>query len=296
MKKLVIIPVLLIFALSLFADISGVLEDADTIRKKGDYQAAEKVLLDNISRANGGSEKAEIYWRLARLKLNTGERLADRGGPDSELIDLYLEGRDYAEQAIQADPDNHLGYYWKSANIGKYGQIKGVLKSLAKAKPMRELLTSAITIKPDFPDAYFVLGQLYEKLPGGIISFGSDNYAVSLGRRAVDLMEADYEAGEREEIDYDYYIQLASHLNERGWNEAQRDKYSARKKKRYPSADNELERGFYYEGTVDIPNKTDREEALDLLNFAIGKIQAMSNPGEDNSIDLKKAKELKESL
>jgi hypothetical protein len=109
-------------------------------------------------------------------------------------------------------------------------------------------------------------------------------------------MEVEFESGEREEIDYDYYIQLASHLNARGWNEAQRDKYQARKKKRYPGADDELERGFYYEGTVDIPNQTDREEALDLLNFAIGKIEAMNNPDEDDLIDLKKAKELKESL
>ncbi|MFP4384990.1 MAG: hypothetical protein ACLFST_13040 [Spirochaetia bacterium] len=296
MKKMILVALVFLAAFSLSADISGVLDEADALRKDGNFSAAESLLESNLSRAASGSEKAEIYWRLARLKLNTGERLADKGGSNSELIDLYLAGQDYAETAMEADPDNHLGYYWSSANIGKYGQVKGVLKSLAKAKPMRELLTTAISLKPDFPDAYFVLGQLYEKLPGGIISFGNDDYAVSLGRRAVDLMEKEVRSGDRERIDYDYYIQLASHLIERGWNEAQRDKYHARKKKRYPSADNELERGFYYEGTVSIPNKEDEEEAEDLLNFVIGKIEAMANPSEDDVMDLKKAKELMETL
>ena len=118
---------------------------------------------------------------------------------------------------------NHLGYYWQSANIGKWGQAKGILNALFKATPMRDLLQQAINQEPDHAGSYYVLGQLYAEVPG-IISFGNDDYAVGLARKSIDLHEAELAAGEAEEVEHDYYIQLASHLMQRGWNERKRDR------------------------------------------------------------------------
>ena len=52
----------------------------------------------------------------------------------------------------------------------------------------------ALAANPDRSDAYYVLGQLYRELPG-VISFGNVDAAVSFGRKAVDLREAQVKSG-----------------------------------------------------------------------------------------------------
>ena len=47
--------------------------------------------------------------------------------PQADILAVFTEGEGYADKAIAADPQNDLGYYWKSANIGRWGQVKGVL-------------------------------------------------------------------------------------------------------------------------------------------------------------------------
>ena len=59
---------------------------------------------------------------------------------------IFEKGQEYADQAIAADPQNNLGYYWKSSNIGRWGQVKGILNSLFKAGPMRDLLLKDLSL------------------------------------------------------------------------------------------------------------------------------------------------------
>ena len=110
-----------------------------------------------------------------------------RGAKKDDLLKNYEEGEKYANQAIENFPNNPLSYYWKASNIGRWGQVKGILDSLGKAEPMQKLLIQAIDLDSDHSDSYFVLGELYDELPGWPISFGNIDFAVSFARKSIAL-------------------------------------------------------------------------------------------------------------
>jgi tetratricopeptide (TPR) repeat protein len=202
---------------------------------------------------------------------------------------------DYGDQAIETDPSNNLGYYWKASNLGRWGETRGILSSLRQAGPMRDLLEQSIQRDPDHAESYYVLGLLYARVPGGLISFGNTDYAVSLGRKAVDLHLADVRAGE-EELYYPIRFELASHLIDRDWNRRKRGREQASKRREHGRADGILEQSFYYEGTVDIPPVDDEEEARRILEDVIDELAEQAEPGSRKGRQLERARELRDDI
>jgi len=292
MKKLSIVVLgLLIFSTFAFADFKDTLKKADNIYDSEQYKADKDFLLNAVNKAPGSKEKAEVYWRLARVVLNLGDQAENHGIKGNELLNYFVEGEKYADKAISADPDNFNGYYWKSANIGRWGQTKGILNSLFKAEPMRDLLKKTVTLNPDFPDAYYVLGQLYEQVPGFPISFGNTDFAVSLGRKAVDLYMKRYRAGLEKDINYDFYTELSKHLYKRNWNAGKRRREKGKKLKKYNSLNDPFEKSLYYEGVAEEKNESDRGEAVEMIKWVINELSSIQNRKTSQNDDLKEAKE-----
>lgn len=283
MKRVVCALIAVSVVSAVWADLSATLEQADQYNDEERYSEGLAFLSDQLSGV-GGTDRAEIYWRMARAKLNLGADTLDTGDTDGAIA-LYEEGEAFADEAISADPTNALGYYWKSANIGRWGQAKGVLNSLFRAPDMRDLLAQTLARDENHADSYYVLGQLYEQVPG-VISFGNKDYAVSLGRLSLVKMEEELASGERDEPYYDFHIQLAAHLIARDWNARRRERSLGTKERDYRNASTPMERGFFYEGIADIPDMDDREEARLLLQEAIDALRAKPNrtPGDDGLI------------
>ena len=184
--KITLAALLLIIPFGFAAgDAKTVVAEADALHDQGGYAEAVQLLLGSAPSA-AAADQAELYWRAAREALALGDVAENAGKPQTDVLAVFVEGEGYADKAIAADPKNDLGYYWKSANIGRWGQVKGVMNALMKAQPMKDLLVKELSLNPDRTDAYFVLGQLYRELPGWPVSFGDTDAAVSLGRRAVD--------------------------------------------------------------------------------------------------------------
>jgi hypothetical protein len=236
-------------------------------------------------------EKAECYWRLARAHLFLGERAESRGAGEDELLSWYAEGEKLAQMAVDADPSNHLAYYWKSTNIGKAGQVRGVLNSLFAAKTMRDLLSTVVELNPDHADSFYVLGQLYEQVPGSI-SFGNKDFAVSLGRKSIVLHQKELAEGIEEELDYDYYTEMAKHLLARNWSAQKRTKSLKKKKNSFDKASDVLEKSFYFEAVAEMESVSDSEEAIELLEWVVRELGAVADKTENQENDLKKAKEI----
>ncbi len=55
---------------------------------------------------------------------------------------------DYADKAIKFSPSNNLGFFWKSCNLGRWGEVKGIMESLFKAEEVVELLIQSIELNP----------------------------------------------------------------------------------------------------------------------------------------------------
>jgi len=278
-----------------FALDDAAIEQADLLYDDDEPQAAFDILEDALSTAGNGAERAEVLWRMSRATLDIAELEEDKGGPADPILAMYATGEQYGVEAVEADSRNHLGYYWQSANIGKWGQLKGILNSLFKAGPMRNLLNQAITYDPDHADSYYVLGQMYEQVPG-FISFGNKDYAVSLGRKSIELHEAELAAGIEDEMNHDFYVQMASHLIARNWNEGKRDGEQSKKERNFNDTNDVLERGWYYEGMVDISAQSDREEAEDILRRMISSLESISDRSDSQNRQLIEARELQDEL
>jgi tetratricopeptide (TPR) repeat protein len=292
MKRiLVLIAALVIAGGSAWAAIDEVLEAADEMHKAGEHEELVSYLEGALPRARTNEERAEIYWRLSRAVMNLTEDRLEEGMSTSEGLSGYEDGEAYADRAIEADPDNHWGYFWKSANIGKWGQTKGILNALFKAGDMKNTLENALDAFPEHPDSYYVLGQLYEQVPGFPVSFGNMDAAVSYARLSVDLHEAEYEQGKTDEVAYDFYTELAKHLWARNWDERKRRNEHNKHARKYKRADGPLERGAHYEGMVDLKAMSDREEAREILDWVIDELSSIRNKTESQRDDYKKAQE-----
>ena len=294
-RRVALLCGLLLVAGVAFGQLQERLDAADEAYDADNLEEARSTLDGVLSEADSGSEEAEVYWRLSRVTLSIGDRRRDDGAGEDVLLPLFEQGESYADQAIEADPSNHLGYYWKSANIGRWGQVKGILNSLVRATPMRDLLVEAINREPDHADSYYVLSQLYEQVPG-MISFGNADYAVSLGRRAMALHEEELASGEEEDFREGYQVKLAAALASRDWSEGKRRREQSDKARAYRRAESELERGFHFEGTVGIPQMSDEEEARELLDEVISDLRRRSDLSEQEERQLREAQELRRSL
>lgn len=292
MKKLLLLGLAMALSLSLlWADLGSILSQIDAAHDRGDYNACLQLAQNALAQAGSNAQKAELYWRLSRANLNLGSNLKDAGGQDARALGFFEAGEANADQAIAADPTNYQGYFWKSSNIGLWGQTKGVLNSLFKARPMRDLLETALSHNDRHADSYFVLGQLFRELPGRPLSFGDNNAAVSYGRLAVQLNSEDSAQGRVAHVYYDFHVELAKSLWARNWNAAKRRSEQAKLRTAYERATNAVDRGAAYEANLNLSNQSDREEARALVQAAIRALEATANRSVSQEKDLKKARE-----
>ncbi len=275
--------------------VDDVLEQADEHYEEERYERSAEILERAESRAESGGERAEVYWRLSRVQLGLGDDFRDEAEDEDSAIEAYNRGIDYGDQAIEADGSNNLGYYWKASNLGRWGETRGILSSLRQAKPMRNLLEESIERDPRHSQSYYVLGLLYAKVPGGFVSFGNTDYAVSLARKARELHLEEVESGE-EEMYYPVRFELASHLSDRGWSRSKREREQETKRSKRSEADGVLERSFYFEGTVSLPPMSDEEEARDILEDVVDELEGEAQKSSRERRQLERARELLEEL
>jgi hypothetical protein len=290
MRKMVTAVFFLLPLALAVADTAAIAAQADSLNDAGRYLEARTLVLDAAGAADAAG-KAELFWRAARETLELGDIAEKAGKPKADILAIFTEGQDYADKAIAADPGNDLSYYWKSANIGRWGQVRGILDSLMKAQPMKDLLVKDLSINPERSDAYFVLGQLYRELPG-VISFGDIAAAASLGRKAVDMRQAQVQAGGEKEIQYNFSTELAKTLWKRNWSAAARVKEMAGRKARAASAATPLDKGASYEATITLKDISDRDEAKGLVQWVIAQLGGMSDLTAGQKKDLQKAKDV----
>lgn len=252
-------------------------------------------LIDRQTPAND-YERGQLLWRRARAMLSIAD-LSNWEGTmsDAEALALLEESDAIALKATELVPEDATAHLWRAAGIGRRGLLRGVLSSLFMASDVRDHAALAIEYDPTLPEAYYVLGQLYRELPRWPISFGNNDYAVSLARSSVAFYEETYAAGDLPVQYYDHYTQLAHALWTRNSSLRQRLRRWERARQEYEQAETALERGFHFEGMQPRPRQTDREEALDIVRRVVRELSAVREPRLRQRMDLAKARELLEA-
>lgn len=247
-----------------------------------EYDRHDEILsaLDEIeSRAAGDADRAGILWRRARAEFNRidlglyAEQLAEE-----EAMTRLADIQEMADEAVEIAGDRAPApaFFWRGAARAKQGELRGVLNALFMADDLREDLRQSVAADPEYSNPYYVAGQLYQRLPGFPISFGDTVAAVSFSRRAVDLHDAAYAAGDVPLRYWDYYVRLAENLQSRGWSQRRRERQISRMAGDHAAAATPFEEAMYYESQAEIPAQSDQEEAAELLQFVIDGIESRS--------------------
>ena len=290
---------LLVFLFCFFAIVisaqsfDDLISQVDNLHSQDAQQEALSLLQQMLSGDLDSSQRAEVLWRMSRAQLSYADQRENAGADTDELLSMFDQGKQYAIEAIEQNPVSVPALYWQASNIGRWGQTKGILDSLALADDMRDLLAQAIELDPNHADSYYVLSQLYLALPG-LISFGDKDYSVSLARKAVELMEQEISSGARtgsyNRINFSFYIKLAEALHERDWSQRKRNSRLTDKREEFAEATNALERAWYFEGQTTIPDMSDEDEADMILADVIEQLEAIPAPGVFDTRDLEDAR------
>lgn len=296
MKRLVVLTVLLLVSSMVFSAIT--VAEADAFYDQDAFPQAEQALLVQLEKAENAEEQAQVLWRLARVMVSLGDDLAkdDKAG----RFALYEKGEAYALSSIDKKP-TAFGYLWKASNVGRWGQTKGPLNALGKAKGMLEDLTVIVnSLKTlDSSESWYVLSSLYDELPGGVISFGNKDWAVSYMRMAMDTIPSHL-------LYPGHYKKLAEELYARNWNASKRSKELPKMQKDWQKASTNLEKYRYYEGkdggatkpfysSVTLDKMSDRQEAVMVLSYILEKAKVFKPIKPTDTKDLKEIEELRNS-
>ncbi|MGE4584102.1 MAG: hypothetical protein AB7C91_05585 [Sphaerochaeta sp.] len=271
------------------------LEKADALYEQDAFAQTQTELQKQLKTASTAEEEAQVLWRLARVMVGLGDDLKD--DDKAGKFAMYEQGEAYALQSIEKYP-MAMGYQWKASNIGRWGQTKGPLNALGKAKGMLEDLTQIVNSfnTLDSTDTWYVLSSLYDELPGGFISFGNKDWAVSYMRMAMDTLRSDqFKPG--------HYKKLAEELYARNWNASKRSKELKKMEQDWNQASSNLEKYRYYEGKdggkskpfyspVTLDKMSDRQEAVMVLTYALQKEKVFKPIKPSDAEDLSDIKQL----
>ncbi len=247
---------------------------------RNDYEA-DRAYLEKALSEDDGTDRAAILWRLSRTTLYLTDGI-DRGDKDA-CIAGYSESESYADQSLAIE-ETADGYHWKASAIGRIGQVNGPLNSLSKAKPMLRLCEKVQNdFNADMSDCWYVMGLLYNQLPGAPISFGNDNYAISYMRRCLDTQD------NVNRLNLTNYLELAEQLADRNWNAEKRAKELDKMKKDYDKNTVPTEKMKFYEGqngrngkpfysTVELGQFSDAQEAVMLCQYALAVYATKADP------------------
>jgi tetratricopeptide (TPR) repeat protein len=103
-----------------------------------------------------------LLWRKGRGLIRRGEKIEKR----SARLAVYEEAMDVLKRASEADKTNVDAHFWYGVAMGRYGETKGIIKSLFLIKPIRAEMSEVVALDPNHGGAHRVLGEILWQVPG----------------------------------------------------------------------------------------------------------------------------------
>jgi len=107
--------------------------------------------------------------RLAIIHARRSEalmRLGDLSSSKDDKKTFYDKGKAAAQTAIGLDARCSRCHFWFAANVGRWGQTKGVLQALSLLDDIKNGFSTALKLNPNDHDARLALGKIDEAVPG----------------------------------------------------------------------------------------------------------------------------------
>ena len=105
---------------------------------------------------------ARLLWRKGRTLLRQGEGKEKK----KDKLELFARARDVLQEAAANAPKDADAHFWLGVTLGRWGQTRGILKSLSMIGPLKREMAATLKLDPGYGGAHHVLGELYTQLPG----------------------------------------------------------------------------------------------------------------------------------
>jgi tetratricopeptide (TPR) repeat protein len=118
-----------------------------------------RAAMARAAQADPGVDNLLALAQIAFLHGDVRARSAD------DKLEAYEQGRQAARRAAELSPRNGRAHFWYATNAGRWGQTKGVLRSLFLLPEVRRGMEAALELEPRFPPAYALAGTVYYEVP-----------------------------------------------------------------------------------------------------------------------------------
>lgn len=89
-----------------------------------------------------------------------------RARTTEEKLEAYERGRQAAQRAVELAPRNAWAHFWLATTAGRWGQTKGIMRSLFLLPTVKEGMRNALELDPSRPAFYSLAGQVHAEVPG----------------------------------------------------------------------------------------------------------------------------------
>ncbi|HEX9420219.1 MAG TPA: TRAP transporter TatT component family protein [Methylomirabilota bacterium] len=89
-----------------------------------------------------------------------------RATTEDAKLAAYDRGRQAAKRAIELAPKSAPAQFWYGTNTGRWGQTKGIMRSLFLLPTVKEAMQAALALDPGYAPAYALGGSIYYEVPG----------------------------------------------------------------------------------------------------------------------------------
>jgi tetratricopeptide (TPR) repeat protein len=119
-------------------------------------------LYDDLGRAGEQEPRIDVLVALARIAFVWGDA---RATSVEQKLEAYDRGRQAARRAVDQDPRNAAAHFWYAANTARWGQAKGVVRSLTLLPEIQQGIDTVLALDPKFAAAYALAGNVYYEVP-----------------------------------------------------------------------------------------------------------------------------------
>jgi tetratricopeptide (TPR) repeat protein len=117
---------------------------------------------DLLEAALERERRVDTLITLARVYLLVGDV---RATTTDEKLAAYDRGRELGRRAVELAPKSEEAHLWYVANTGRWGQTKGVMRSLFLLPTVRRELDAIFELNPASPRGHDIAGKVMLELP-----------------------------------------------------------------------------------------------------------------------------------
>jgi tetratricopeptide (TPR) repeat protein len=99
---------------------------------------------------------------LAHISFAWGD---NRATTRDEKLEAYDQGRQAAKRAVELAPRNVLAHFWYGTNTARWGQTRGVVRSLFLLPTVKQEIETVLELDPSFAPGYALAANVYYEVP-----------------------------------------------------------------------------------------------------------------------------------